>query len=1004
MVPRLTKVTAGVRISTALLLLLLANVCRAQVNSVDVSPDFPFGTTSLSSFNMDGRVVGIALDPNNNSILYAAGEWSGVWKSVDGAHTWVQTSHGLRNGITREKYFGGRSNGAWAYPSLAIDATNSQRLLYATTSKDGRVAGCEGCQFGGLWASLDGAENWQHVNLCSLSSQPDNISSVIFSSGRPFVATDCGIWTTANPQLQTGWTVLALPDGVSSASGTILASSTYGQTLFACLGGGTRVYRLKLGQTWDAGVNIGGTCLGLAAVPIPGELQASTSLVIHTTPSPANSAPGATAGINPVEVTVVNHDLSTTQPLSFANVATFGSGRSGVWATKRTNSPGGANAPGVSYDVFASDGLSFYFYVGNNVWSPKFPMHADTWWLEFPSIYDSGTGTCPVFAANDSGVFANPATSCSFNAWVGASSGLHVAWSNRISGLSLSKANSSANLCGASQDGQPCPLLLLPTTDDDVFIRAPNFSCLKPNPFGGGCTAYGVADYSWKNFTDSLGDAGSVLVDPAQPNLVLACRNGNYNMFVGALGQLPTTGMSEFNIVPPPSCGPAPQTGTDTIIGIQAPTGEAIKQVLTLPNETPLSNGDFLAARSQFDADCNACQENGNCGNDIIMRNLSASLNQQAAETSWVDISPNAQFGPGQVTGIYPTGGHSSTRVYVLTSNASGVKYAGTPYQAGQVYKAEAVVGKGITSWQRASGNGICPPSRPQRIGCNTLSVAYNLFVNPYDADELWAVDLGSSPSAIKVSRDGGESWTPVPQLKDVANNYGEFDFTCGAFANGPSNYADKEIFGNQCSMTEMLFPPGLPKVRFAVLYPGGVAFSGDGGNSWMPLNATDAQASAQPIELPQAAFYDPNLNAAGNSSLYVALEGKGVKRIDAPFATLGSVPNCTSTLSCSGITFGYPSLVVQCPVAVDFYQYAGTPNQELVCKSCQTYTSFTLDLPNALAACAGQSCSDFSTFEVSPTYCGAPPPQSPDFCEDCEKTGGKCTTLADGKKVCTHQ
>ena len=105
------------------------------------------------------------------------------------------------------------------------------------------------------------------------------------------------------------------------------------------------------------------------------------------------------------------------------------------------------------------------------------------------------------------------------------------------------------------------------------------------------------------------------------------------------------------------------------------------------------------------------------------------------------------------------------------------------------------------------------------------------------------------------------------------------------------------------CSMTQMLFPPGLPQLRFAILYPGGVAFSGDGGDSWIPLNATNSQPSQQPIELPQSAFYDPSVNAAGNSSLYVALEGKGVKRIDAPFATLASMPQCGIMTGCVSTT-----------------------------------------------------------------------------------------------------
>jgi uncharacterized protein (TIGR03437 family) len=187
--------------------------------------------------------------------------------------------------------------------------------------------------------------------------------------------------------------------------------------------------------------------------------------------------------------------------------------------------------------------------------------------------------------------------------------------------------------------------------------------------------------------------------------------------------------------------------------------------------------------------------------------------------------------------------------------------------------------GEAITSWQPASGS-----------GANALIQAYSLYVNPYDPNELWATDLGAS--AIKVSRDGGQSWAPVPQLKDIATNYGEFDFDCGEFTRGyvSSKYNDREILGDQCPMTEMVFPPGAPNIRIAVLYPGGIAFSRDGGSRWIPLNATNAQPSQQPIELPHSAFYNPAVNASGNSSLYIALEGTGVKRVDGPFATLGSL------------------------------------------------------------------------------------------------------------------
>ncbi len=79
-----------------------------------------------------------------------------------------------------------------------------------------------------------------------------------------------------------------------------------------------------------------------------------------------------------------------------------------------------------------------------------------------------------------------------------------------------------------------------------------------------------------------------------------------------------------------------------------------------------------------------------------------------------------------QITGIYPAGGHNAT-VYVLTSNASGVNYNGTPYQPGQVYLAHSqVIGEAASNWQPVNGS-----------GATSLTRAYSLFVNPYNPNEL---------------------------------------------------------------------------------------------------------------------------------------------------------------------------------------------------------------------------------------------------------------------------
>jgi hypothetical protein len=79
-----------------------------------------------------------------------------------------------------------------------------------------------------------------------------------------------------------------------------------------------------------------------------------------------------------------------------------------------------------------------------------------------------------------------------------------------------------------------------------------------------------------------------------------------------------------------------------------------------------------------------------------------------------------------------------------------------------------------------------------------------------------------------------------------------------------------------------VIFAPEHPDWRFALLNPAGVVFSRDAGHHWIPLNVTS------PVDRPSSGFYDPTLNpTTGSPSLYVALHGHGVIRVDAPFSSL---------------------------------------------------------------------------------------------------------------------
>jgi hypothetical protein len=337
------------------------------------------------------------------------------------------------------------------------------------------------------------------------------------------------------------------------------------------------------------------------------------------------------------------------------------------------------------------------------------------------------------------------------------------------------------------------------------------------------------------------------------------------NFFDAGSGHLPGPNSSYTGIIP-----------ANEYTGIAVPTHEGMKQILTMPNETTPTSADYLTIVSTYDHLDNTCS---NCSNDRIVRaNVNAS-NAATAANSWFDfsVSANTQFPSGSIAGVYPSSGHNNPIVYVLTVNQQIKNFGG--FGPGQVWKGQTIqIPTGpLTIWTPAMGSGT-----------ETLNRAYDVFVNPYNPNELYAVDLGGSNASaytIKQSQDGGNSWFGVPQLRDIATNYGEFDFACGQFAFG--TYADKQIFGNECPMTQMVFVRDHPEVRIAVLYPGGLAYSRDGGGDWIPLNVTNELPAAQPIELPHAALYDGRINPAGNSSIFVALQGKGVMRVDGPFATL---------------------------------------------------------------------------------------------------------------------
>ena len=551
--------------------------------------------------------------------------------------------------------------------------------------------------------------------------------------------------------------------------------------------------------------------------------------------------------------------------------------------------------------------------------------------MAFPSTYDPSEGVCTAYAATDGGVFVNntatPGVPCRPNSgWVQAQSGLHVAFSGTIAGVSqqpsaissvavfngtltvTTAGNSNfvagqtiqfgnmvhATFLNARQNtltgvsgttlifantlypfypstaedpvGIPPPTasnligptLYLPTGDDDVWVS----------------TSGGL---SWSSFFMDLGDAGQTYIDPALPTREVSSRGG------GTCQIAVTVSADRIN---PPSSSNVTNAGAKCFgpvnewSGIQPPNMSALSQVMMLASDAPLSEGYYMTVQSPFrNKAClfSPCR-------DKIMQST-----QQDHPSYWSDVS--LFFGPGQVGGIATSGGVTTPIVYVVTANDGAAAYqAGAKVQAGQVWKGTLSNGKVADSdWTLASTG---------------LNQARGLFVNPYNANELYVTDIGDGK--IKTSIDGGQHWLPQSVLTDIASNHGEFVFGC-----------DTVPFGDTCSLSGMAFDRKTPGVRVAAMYPGGLAFSRDGGVHWMELDVTNnvprpcwlgpCSLVWDLIEYPMSVFYDSNpINTRGDTSIYVALVGKSVKRVDGPFATLqffslAYCPTCAKHLALRG-------------------------------------------------------------------------------------------------------
>src|SRR5664279_1961088 len=972
---------------------------------IDISPDTPFGAPVAGSPNSGGRIHTLVLDPNSrNQILYAASTNAGVWKSTDAAHSWFQSSEGIRNPLPTFPVISQRGP-VLGNLELAIDANNSERLLFATQADDGRVPQQSGgksvVRYGGLYVSTTGGARWRHAELsakvgtmgglCPGPSANGEIYSVAFSSGRPFVAAPCGFFTNADPLLSDGsWKSLKTTFKPADA---IIAANSFGNAVFVCTGNllleaPSQIYRSRdLGVHWDSPIDLpaGEACSGLSVVPIGEQLVPDTVAVIYSYQKPGMS-PGQI--ITTFDVEILSFGSIPTTDLGFNSVAVCcGSGNASVFTVRRAGAPANENRPGIGYDVYAADTRFFFVYIpaptatlaGGLIqvnflatWAPLqgngSNLHEDSWSMAFPAGYDPGTGNCTAYASNDGGIFVNssigrsPGSPCDLSGgWAAAMSGLHTLASYALKGVT---ERACAGPAGVNLTSANCTAVYLATGDNDMWVVA-----------NGGAVS-GPLD-------SSLGDANSTYVDPAFPNLVIAARGPDCLKLVsgGTSPPIPGSPLADISIAPP-NCS-ASDSNAATF------PGAFLTQVTALKNDPVASAGPmYFAAWSPPN------QPDFIGTLSINPANPPNSASPPSA-IYWAPISlgiPNAFFFDpsqhGRVAQLQSTGGLVNPVVWVVTTT-------------GKLFKASVNNGQ-VSAWEAVSGSGN-----------TSVANASTLFVNPYLPNYAWVIDL--SDSEIKATTDGGTTWTAQSALKNLATNNGEFRFGCST--------AFERMFSWTCSLSGMSFSANQPNVIVASLYPGGVAYSSDYGKTWVllygeTLDDTTFLAPHHLLGLPIGVWYDDGV-VSGQPAIYVALHGRGLIRLDnVPNTGPPQPKNCSvmklvcgneATLVCDPIPLP-DTLVLEArdkdAVPLPDYRGVGLTPPMLPDGANIVYDAPISQLDNEFKACAvdqsfRRNCiPDIPFFGPDLTGCpGGPPPHPLPTCAQCRKEG--CACRAGGGCLC---
>jgi hypothetical protein len=854
---------------------------------------------SLARNSISGRMTAVAVSANGQR-LYAASERTGLWRSSDGGATWCQLTNRIpcvdavgANPVTLFAPQGGKITDI----AIAPDPPNGA-LVLVTTAFENRTP-----LRSGVYRSPDGGATWHRVHEFNCGGQtspalqvrfapdPGN-SSAVFAAGGCTVARshDGGqTWTDVSPG-----SALGIGDvSITFIAVSELDPSTGHHWVYACASGSAIpfFYSSDDGAHWRDGTRDGSFpssgCDFQAPNTAPANNRNSSPhliavepgapgrvflAVLGTSNGPRFFDPGPDKTFGTPDDVPAGWVCNTNLPSPpFPPNTRLGCGEAGLWYGNLRARPGsarwgllssppnyfGSGSPSGSPFVITQPKLGGYFLFFGDVSStnmhdglpPTTPQNAGWHHLDGYDVW-SCVPNCPsgaggslihpdpydlVVSADFNVTLSLPAPSCASppanqqnycwnstatNAqgriWMANDGGIYTStyagnsgsWTAARVGLSTLGFNGAAVTARA---GGPGVGIYTGMGDNSSLELDPDL----PNPDLGP---------QWR-VPDDCGDCSAYFGDAVRPDRVVHVdqnRLNQFGVFISGSLAYPDTAVCApprvcFNVAypTPPDWQDARGPAWGNLPVIQTLSGEASPPAIDLVKIMPYVDDVTNQTRYRL------YRYSGGPG------------------AAWQQIGPDL---PNSSQVVQTAGGHTIPTYYIQTAN-------------GRLFKSQ-YNGSSVSRWQ---------PLVNLSDSSRTLCVAQRFFVDPYtsnpNAQRLYADDPGTAGcpagAGIKVSTDGGVTWSVDSSLDSVVTQNNHYSHVC--------NLAG-------CLLNAFTFQPVGRQIRFAQGSTG--VYATVDGRHWTTILADRVLPCA-----PTAAVYDTLVT--GQASLYVFCSGRSMLKVD---------------------------------------------------------------------------------------------------------------------------